>query len=91
MFFDSEKINKGYADDVRRLRNSADRYRALSGTYDRELLDYLRLSAIDHRRMLLPLGQNHNIGLHYVACMSMVEIITVLYLYWMNIDPKQPN
>ncbi len=91
MFFDSQNINKKYAEDVKRLCKGVERFQAINETNNRDLLDFLRLAAIDHRRMLLQLGQKQNIKLHYGACMSMVEIVTILYLYWMNIDPEQPD
>ena len=91
MFFNVQNINKGYAEDVKRLRNGIKPYQAIQEPRDGELLDYLRLAAIDHRRMLLELGQKQEIWLHYGACMSMVEITTMLYLYWMNIDPNRPD
>jgi len=46
----------------------------------------LQIAAIEHRRLLFQLGENHSIKLHYGACLSMTEIVVTLYLYWMNID-----
>jgi transketolase len=51
----------------------------------------LRLEAIRHRLFLLRLGHDKGIRLHYGAMMSMVEIVTALYRYWMKIDPKNPT
>ncbi|WP_339713046.1 transketolase [uncultured Kriegella sp.] len=91
MFFDIQNINKGYAADVKRLLERGKPFQAIQSPKDLDLLNYLGLAAIDHRRMLLQLGQKHKIRLHYGACMSMVEIITILYLYWLNIDPEKPD
>ena len=91
MFFDPLNINKNYAGHVLTLRKTIEPYRSLDEGETIEILTYLKLASIDHRRMILQLGQKHNIRLHYGACMSMVEIITTLYLYWLNVDPKDPE
>jgi transketolase len=51
----------------------------------------LQRAALGHRQMLLDLGHKHGIRLHYGAMMSMVEIVTFLYLYWMKLKPGQPQ
>lgn len=91
MFFDPLNINKNYADKVKNLRKDIERSKPMDESKHQEILTYLQLASVDHRRMLLQLGQKQNIRLHYGACMSMVEIITTLYLYWLNIDPKRPD
>jgi transketolase len=65
--------------------------KALNPQNDRELLRDLELSATLHRKQLLRLGGNLGIRLHYGACTSMVEIITLLYLYWMRLRSGDPN
>ena len=90
MFFDSF-FNKNYAQIVKKLKSDNQPLGELNSNEHSEFLAYLNLASIDHRRMLLQLGKKHNIRLHYGACMSMVEIITTLYLYWLNVDPQNPT
>lgn len=56
-----------------------------------EEIERLQLAAIHHRKMLLDLGHRQQIRLHYGATMSSVEILSLLYLRWMQIDPANPN
>ena len=65
--------------------------RALSLTKDRKKIQELMLISLAHRRKLLNLGHDLNIRLHYGATLSAVEILTALYMYWMNINPKDPS
>ena len=51
----------------------------------------LELSAITMRRKILYMGHHNHIQLHYGALMSMVEILTVLYSHWLNINPHDPE
>jgi transketolase len=51
----------------------------------------LKLEALRCRRMLLDLGWQQGIRLHYGAMMSCMEILTLLYFYWMRIDPANPE
>ncbi|HSL43382.1 MAG TPA: transketolase [Anaerolineales bacterium] len=51
-------------------------------------IEQLKLAAIVHRRKLLELGHRLQIRLHYGATMSSVEILSLLYLRWMQIDPQ---
>jgi transketolase len=51
----------------------------------------LKLAAIVQRKMLLELGHRLNIRLHYGASMSSVEILTLLYMRWMHLDPGNPG
>lgn len=51
----------------------------------------LKLEAARCRRMLLDLGWEQGIRLHYGAMMSCMEILTLLYFHWMRIDPANPN
>lgn len=56
----------------------------------RTIAELARLAA-EHRKMMLCLGRDQKIRLHYGAMFSTVEILTTLYFYWMNIDPKNPS
>lgn len=51
----------------------------------------LELSAITMRRKILYMGHHNHIQLHYGALMSMVEIVTMLYIHWLNINPHDPE
>jgi len=51
----------------------------------------LQLAAITMRRKILYMGHVNHIRLHYGALMSMVEIITTLYLHWLHLRPNQPE
>jgi transketolase len=57
----------------------------------RAILKDLELNAIAHRKKLVNLGRDLKIRLHYGACFSQVEILTTLYFYWMELDPRNPN
>jgi len=90
--FFAPAINRGHA--ARALRLAAARPGppvALSPSADAGLLTCLALACVDHRRMLLQLGEKHGIRLHYGACLSMTEIVLTLYLYWLRIDPRTPH
>jgi len=65
--------------------------KALSLTKDRKKIQELMLISLVHRRKLLNLGHDLNIRLHYGATLSAVEILTALYMFWMNINPKDPS
>jgi transketolase len=51
----------------------------------------LSLEAVRMRRKIVEMGYINHIRLHYGALMSMCEIITLLYLYWLKLDPENPN
>jgi len=51
----------------------------------------LELSAITMRRKILYMGHHNHIQLHYGALMSMVEIVTMLYIHWLKIHPHDPE
>ncbi len=51
----------------------------------------LELAAVTMRRKIVEMGYNNRIRLHYGALMSMVEIVTTLYLHWLNIQPDNPK
>ena len=57
----------------------------------RREIDQLKLAAIVHRKKLLELGERHQIRLHYGATMSSVEILSLLYLRWLQVDPQNPT
>ena len=61
---------------------------ALNLAADQAEIDQLKLAAIVHRKKLLELGRRHQIRLHYGATMSSVEILSMLYLRWMQLDPR---
>ena len=50
----------------------------------------LSLEAVRMRRKIVEMGYINHIRLHYGALMSMCEIITLLYLHWLKLDPKNP-
>jgi transketolase len=56
-----------------------------------KVIHALQRAALQHREILLDLGHKKGIRLHYGAMMSMVEIVTFLYLYWMKLKPEQPE
>ena len=56
-----------------------------------DAIQELELSAITMRRKILYMGHHNHIQLHYGALMSMVEILTVLYIHWLNINPHDPE
>lgn len=58
---------------------------------DHEVIQSLKILAIQYRRKLLNLGRDHGIRLHYGATMSSAEILTLLYMRWLRIDPQNPN
>jgi transketolase len=63
----------------------------LDPTRDAEVIQALKIAAVVHRRKLIDLGHQLNIRLHYGGTMSCVEILNLLYLRWMNLDPGQPD
>ena len=64
---------------------------ALEFGRDADAIRRLERLAISHRKRLLELGQTLQIRLHYGACMSCVEILTLLYHDWMQVDPHNPG
>ena len=64
--------------------------RALDTRDDRDEIAALQLRAIAARRLMLRLGAQQHIRLHYGAMMSAVEILTLLYNRWLTRDPRQP-
>jgi len=64
---------------------------ALDAQRDKEMLRSLQLNAIEQRMQILKLGHDLEIRLHYGAIMSSIEILTTLYLYWMEYKPDVPN
>jgi transketolase len=51
----------------------------------------LQRAAVTMRRKILYLGYANRIKLHYPALLSMTEIVTTLYMHWLNIDPARPD
>lgn len=51
----------------------------------------LQRAAVTMRRKILYLGYANRIKLHYPALFSMTEIVTALYMHWLNIDPARPD
>jgi transketolase len=51
----------------------------------------LKMAAITMRRRILYMGHTNNIRLHYGALMSMVEIVTALFVHWLNLRPEEPQ
>ena len=51
----------------------------------------LQLAAITMRRKILYMGHANHIRLHYGALMSMIEIVTTLFLHWLQLRPKEPQ
>ena len=51
-------------------------------------LKELNLIAVEMRKKILEMGYVNQIRLHYGALMSMVEITTILYMHWLNVDPQ---
>src|SRR5690606_26158387 len=64
---------------------------ALDSDREAAAIRQLERLAVAHRKRLLELGQTLQVRLHYGACMSCVEILTLLYHHWMRIDPHDPN
>jgi transketolase len=64
---------------------------ALNPLSDAEAIADLELKAIAVRRFMLELGARTGIRLHYGAIFSSVEILTLLYDRWMNVDPAAPG
>jgi len=58
---------------------------------DQERLHQLALAAVLARRKIVEMGYINHIRLHYGALMSMVEIVTTLYLHWLKVDPQNPH
>lgn len=92
MFFDAT-THRGHARAVLKLR--AVRHDTLPSGLPSEITSdlsrALQLACVDHRRMLFELGRQHEIRLHYGACLSMTEIVLTLYLWWLRIDPQNPH
>ena len=51
----------------------------------------LQRAAVTMRRKILYMGYANRIKLHYPALFSMTEIVTTLYMHWLNIDPARPD
>jgi transketolase len=51
----------------------------------------LKLAAVTMRRKILYLGHHNHITLHYGALLGMTEIMTLLYLLWLRVQPKNPG
>jgi len=51
----------------------------------------LQLAALAIRRKILYMGHRNRIKLHYGALLSMVELVTTLYMHWLNIAPEFPD
>jgi transketolase len=64
---------------------------ALRAEEHAEALRGLQLAAIAMRRKILYMGHVNHIRLHYGALMSMVEIVTTLFLHWLNVRPEDPD
>jgi transketolase len=64
---------------------------ALDPLSDAEAIAALNLKAIAVRRLILELGSRTGIRLHYGAIFSCVEILTLLYDRWLDIDPANPG
>ena len=43
------------------------------------------------RRKILYLGYHNRITLHYGALLGMTEIMTLLYLHWLRVQPGDPE
>jgi len=65
--------------------------KALDPIGDEEKNRELKLYAIRHRQKLLKLGKDLGIRLHYGASTSCVEILTILYKFWMTYDSEEPQ
>ena len=65
--------------------------RQLDPEADAQLIIGLKLAAVTQRRRLLELGHDLKVRLHYGASTSLTEMLTVLYEYWMRIDPTHPT
>ncbi|MGI6114226.1 MAG: transketolase, partial [Mahellales bacterium] len=63
---------------------------AYMGTYNRELVEYLREKATIIRRDMLEMIYKANSG-HPGGSLSAADIVAVLYFHGMNIDPKRPH
>jgi transketolase len=64
---------------------------ALNPQKDSERLKELQYAALTVRRKILEMGYQNHIRLHYGALMSMVEIVTTLYLQWLDVRPDDPH
>ena len=58
---------------------------------DGEVIRDLKLAAITMRRKILYMGYRNRIKLHYGALLSMTELITMLYLHWLRVNPEDPD
>lgn len=56
-----------------------------------EQIRELKLAAVTARMKIIETGYINNIRLHYGALMSMVEIVSILYLHWLNVRPNKPD
>jgi transketolase len=65
--------------------------RPLSLEQDGDILRSLELDAITMRKKIIYMGYQNRISLHYGALFSMVEIVTVLYRYWMRYNFGNPD
>lgn len=79
-----------YARELTALRGLP-RKTALDPQRHAQALRELQLAALDMRRKILYMGHHNRIRLHYGALMSMVEIVTTLYLHWLKVDPAAPD
>ena len=74
------------------LSNKGNEYRTAGLiSEDPKTIGKLKLEAIRCRKLLLELGWNQKIRLHYGAMMSCMEILVLLYFKWMRIDPSLPQ
>ena len=60
-------------------------------TLDSQKIELCKKKAAIVRRFLLELGSEKKIKLHYGGMFSCIEILVVLYNYWMHVDPKRPQ
>ena len=58
---------------------------------DRGAIQALQASAVVFRKKILDTGHDLGIRLHYGAIMSSAEILTLLYLRWLRLDPLNPD
>jgi transketolase len=54
-------------------------------------LQDLNLAAVAMRRKILYLGYHNRITLHYGALLGMAEMMTLLYLHWLRVEPGNPG
>jgi len=58
---------------------------------NRKRIMELSLNAVQMRRKIVEMGHLNKIRLHYGALMSMCEMITLLYMHWLDVDPENPD